>query len=40
LFEDKALAEEATMKVEKQIHHEDNPVTYETVPATRGKDAV
>ena len=22
LFEDKALAEEATMKVEKQIHHE------------------
>lgn len=26
LFEDKALAEEATMKVEKQIHHDETPI--------------
>lgn len=44
LFEDKALADEATMKVEKQIHHEDNPEHTEmygekTVP-TRNKELV
>ena len=40
LFEDKALAEEATMKVEKQIHHEDNPEIFERVPVVRKKELV
>lgn len=40
LFEDKALAEEATMKVEKQIHHEDNPEIFESVPVFRKKELV
>jgi hypothetical protein len=30
VFEDKALDDEATMAVEKQIHHEDDPLHEET----------
>ncbi|KAF2494800.1 general substrate transporter [Lophium mytilinum] len=42
LFEDKALADEATMAVEKQIHHEENPleeITSKAAP-TQTKEVV